>query len=228
MDSGKSDQVFHSRRGVIGAATLGVLVALLPIAPIRSFAQPKVPCVRVGQRIVSGGFTYSCIRQKRRLVWRRGKRVKVVLSPTPTSSTSPTNSPTSSPTSSPTPSPIPSATPSVTPTPSPTVTTKRAGYFIAKSSDVVAGQSKIFTGINLSGRTVQHSLYRSTTGAVSALDLVCTHAGCLVRPERSQLVCPCHLSTFDAATGARLSGIAQDPLRSFQVSEIDGEIYILP
>ena len=228
-------EVSHSRRGVISAAALGVIAALLPIAPIRTFAQPRVPCVRAGQRIVSGGFAYSCVKQKGRLVWRRGKRVKVVVSPSPTPTASTTASPTpittspsASPVPSPSASPTPAPTPAPTPSPTPSVTTKRTGYFIARSSDVLTGESKIFSGINLSGRTVQHSLFRSTTGIVSALDLVCTHAGCLVKPEKSELVCPCHFSTFDAATGARLTGVARDPLRSFQVSEVDGEIYILP
>lgn len=220
-------EVSHSRRGVISAAALGVIAALLPIAPIRTFAQPRVPCVRAGQRIVSGGFAYSCVKQKGRLVWRRGKRVKVVVSPSPTPTASTTASPTPI-TTSPSASPVPSPSASPTPSPTPSVTTKRTGYFIARSSDVLTGESKIFSGINLSGRTVQHSLFRSTTGIVSALDLVCTHAGCLVKPEKSELVCPCHFSTFDAATGARLTGVARDPLRSFQVSEVDGEIYILP
>ena len=235
MDSSQMGEVSHSRRGVISAAALGAIAALLPIAPIRTFAQPRVPCVRAGQRIVSGGFAYSCVRQKGRLVWRRGKRVKVVVSPSPTpsqlpsSSATPATSPTpttSPPTASPVPSP--SASPSPTPTPTPSVTTKRTGYFIARSSDVLTGESKIFSGINLSGRTVQHSLFRSTSGIVSALDLVCTHAGCLVKPEKSELVCKCHFSYFDAATGERKSGPANDPLRAYQVSEVDGEIYIVP
>lgn len=89
------------------------------------------------------------------------------------------------------------------------------------------GESKLFFATDLSGRTVRHSLFRSTTG-VSALDVICTHNGCLVTPEKAELVCKCHYSYFDAATGARKSGPADAPLRAFQVSEVDGEIYILP
>jgi Rieske Fe-S protein len=92
---------------------------------------------------------------------------------------------------------------------------------------VILGESKLFFATDLAGRTVRHSLYRSATG-VSALDVICTHNGCLVTPEKTELVCKCHYSYFDAATGARKSGPADAPLRAFQVSEVDGEIYILP
>ncbi len=200
-----------------------------------ALATPKAKCVRVGQKIVSGGFAYRCVRQNGRLVWKKGKAVRVAISPSasPTPTATPTTSAT--PTSSPTPSASPSATPSATaspvvsptPTPSPSQTTRRAGYFVAKSSDVVLGESKLFFATDLAGRTVRHSLFRSTTG-VSALDVICTHAGCLVTPEKTELVCKCHYSYFDAATGARKSGPADAPLRAFQVSEVDGEIYILP
>ena len=182
---------------------------------------PKAKCVRVGQKIVSGGFSYRCVRSSGRLVWKKGKRVRVAISPSP----SPT--PTSSPTATPTPNPTPSSTPTPTPTPSPTQTTRRAGYFVAKSSDVILGESKLFFATDLAGRTVRHSLFRSATG-VSALDVICTHNGCLVTPEKAELVCRCHFSYFDAATGARKSGPADAPLRSYQVSEIEGEIYIIP
>jgi nitrite reductase/ring-hydroxylating ferredoxin subunit len=49
----------------------------------------------------------------------------------------------------------------------------------------------------------------------------------LVKASRSELVCDCHNSYFDAASGARKSGPAQTALRTYPVSEVDGEIYIL-
>jgi Rieske Fe-S protein len=88
------------------------------------------------------------------------------------------------------------------------------------------GESKIFTGINLSGRSVKLSLFRSASG-VSAVDIYCTHAGCAVTPNGPELVCECHFSYFDAATGARKSGPAPTGLPTFTTSEIDGEIYVL-
>ena len=88
------------------------------------------------------------------------------------------------------------------------------------------GESKIFTGINLAGRSVKLSLFRSASG-VSAVDIYCTHAGCAVTPNGPELVCECHFSYFDAATGARKSGPAPTGLPTFATSEIDGEIYVL-
>lgn len=219
-----SDSAFKrtlSRRAVIGTLAFSSFATATGLASPSAAAVPKAKCVRVGQKIVSGGFTYRCVRQGGRLVWKKGKRVRVAISPTPIPSASP------SPTASPTPSATPSPTVTSTPTPTPTQTTRRAGYFVAKSSDVVLGESKLFFATDLAGRTVRHSLYRSATG-VSALDVICTHNGCLVSPEKSELVCRCHFSYFDAATGARKSGPADAPLRSYQVSEIEGEIYVIP
>ncbi len=224
-----------SRRVLLGTLAFSSFAMATGVTSQSALATPKAKCVRVGQKIVSGGFAYRCVRQNGRLVWKKGKAVRVAISPSasPTPTATPSTTPTTSatPTSSPTPSASPSATASPvvtpTPTPSPSQTTRRAGYFVAKSSDVVLGESKLFFATDLAGRTVRHSLFRSTTG-VSALDVICTHNGCLVTPEKAELVCKCHYSYFDAATGARKSGPADAPLRAFQVSEVDGEIYILP
>jgi len=210
-----------SRRVILGTLAFSSFALATGLTSQSALATPKAKCVRVGQKIVSGGFAYRCVRQNGRLVWKKGRAVTVAISPTPTPTTSATPTPT------PTPTPTTSATPTPTPTPTPTQTTRRAGYFVAKSSDVILGESKLFFATDLAGRTVRHSLYRSATG-VSALDVICTHNGCLVTPEKAELVCKCHYSYFDAATGARKSGPADAPLRSFQVSEVDGEIYILP
>lgn len=210
-----------SRRVILGTLAFSSFALATGLTSQSALATPKAKCVRVGQKIVSGGFAYRCVRQNGRLVWKKGRAVTVAISPTPTPTTSATPTPT------PTATPTTSATPTPTPTPTPTQTTRRAGYFVAKSSDVILGESKLFFATDLAGRTVRHSLYRSATG-VSALDVICTHNGCLVTPEKAELVCKCHYSYFDAATGARKSGPADAPLRSFQVSEVDGEIYILP
>jgi Rieske Fe-S protein len=210
-----------SRRVILGTLAFSSFALATGLTSQSALATPKAKCVRVGQKIVSGGFAYRCVRQNGRLVWKKGRAVTVAISPTPTPTISATPTPT------PTSTPTTSATPTPTPTPTPTQTTRRAGYFVAKSSDVILGESKLFFATDLAGRTVRHSLYRSATG-VSALDVICTHNGCLVTPEKAELVCKCHYSYFDAATGARKSGPADAPLRSFQVSEVDGEIYILP
>jgi thiosulfate dehydrogenase [quinone] large subunit len=47
---------------------------------------------------------------------------------------------------------------------------------------------------------------RTGGGKLTAFSAVCTHAGCTVGYQSGQLVCPCHGGTFDANTGAVVSG----------------------
>ena len=242
-----------TRRGLVGALLTGGLTAVASVLPNTAFAQPTAKCVRVGQKIIFNGYAYSCIRKSGRLTWKRGKKIRrAVASPVATATSSPITSPSSTPTPTPTPTPAatstpsqspssapsptpsftstptptPTSTPSPTATPTPSATVKRSGFFIAKSNQIAVGESKIFTGINLAGRSVKLSLFRSTSG-VSAVDIYCTHAGCAVTPNGPELVCECHFSYFDAATGARKSGPAPTGLPTFTTSEIDGEIYVL-
>ena len=226
-----------TRRGLVGALLTGGLTAVASVLPNTAFAQPTAKCVRVGQKIIFNGYAYSCIRKSGRLTWKRGKKIRrAVASPVATATSSPIATPTSTPTPTPSatstpsqsPSSAPSPTPSLTstPTPTPSATVKRSGFFIAKSNQIAVGESKIFTGINLAGRSVKLSLFRSASG-VSAVDIYCTHAGCAVTPNGPELVCECHFSYFDAATGARKSGPAPTGLPTFTTSEIDGEIYVL-
>ncbi|WP_025157560.1 ubiquinol-cytochrome c reductase iron-sulfur subunit [Leifsonia aquatica] len=51
-----------------------------------------------------------------------------------------------------------------------------------------------------------------SAGKVVAFSAVCTHQGCTVAPQGKEFDCPCHGSTFDAATGAVINGPARDPL----------------
>jgi Rieske Fe-S protein len=53
---------------------------------------------------------------------------------------------------------------------------------------------------------------------------VCTHASCSVGydPQQAQIVCPCHGSRFDPATGRATKGPARDPLAPVAVT-IDGD-----
>jgi Rieske Fe-S protein len=60
-----------------------------------------------------------------------------------------------------------------------------------------------------------------TEGAFKAFDVTCPHQGCAVSTvTRDGIVCPCHGSVFDVATGERRSGPAQRGLapRSITVS----------
>lgn len=60
-------------------------------------------------------------------------------------------------------------------------------------------------------------------GEFHAFEAACPHEGCLVRGvEREVLLCPCHGSEFDPATGQRLAGPAPDGLPE-RVVEVAGD-----
>jgi Rieske Fe-S protein len=60
-----------------------------------------------------------------------------------------------------------------------------------------------------------------TAGKVVAFSAICTHQGCTVAAAGAKFQCPCHGSTYDAATGAVLKGPAARPLTPVQV-HVDG------
>ncbi|MCD0481918.1 Rieske (2Fe-2S) protein [Streptacidiphilus sp. ASG 303] len=56
-------------------------------------------------------------------------------------------------------------------------------------------------------------------GRFTALSAVCPHAQCVVNaPKDGKLVCPCHGSQFDAATGALLVGPATQGLARYGIT----------
>ncbi len=67
---------------------------------------------------------------------------------------------------------------------------------------------------------------------IHAFDATCTHMGCPVSGKslktKGVLECPCHGSTYDPATGARLSGPAPRGLSTLEFEIRGDEIYILP
>ena len=71
-------------------------------------------------------------------------------------------------------------------------------------------------------------IIRGTDGKLTAFSAVCTHAGCTVGYEGGQLVCPCHGGTFDAHTGAVISGPPPQGLAARRVLEAGGNIYAVP
>lgn len=97
-----------------------------------------------------------------------------------------------------------------------------AGSAIAKLGDVPVGGSFAAAGAN--GQPIVVS--QPEAGKVVAFSASCTHAGCKVSPEGKTLTCPCHNSTFDAFTGARLGGPATAPLPAVAVKLSGSEIIL--
>ena len=66
-----------------------------------------------------------------------------------------------------------------------------------------------------------------SAGTFKAFSAICTHQGCTVgKVANSQIICPCHNSVFDAATGAVLSGPAPAPLPAKTVTVSGGAITV--
>jgi Rieske Fe-S protein len=61
-------------------------------------------------------------------------------------------------------------------------------------------------------------------GEVVAFSAICTHHGCTVAPKGDQLVCPCHGSTYDLATGDNTGGPAPSPLAKIPVKVQGGKV----
>ncbi len=64
-----------------------------------------------------------------------------------------------------------------------------------------------------------------TAGTFKAFDAVCPHQGCTVGSvEGGQIICPCHQSHFDAATGAHVSGPAPTGLTAKNIT-VNGDTF---
>ena len=61
-----------------------------------------------------------------------------------------------------------------------------------------------------------------TAGEVVAFSAICTHRGCTVAPDDKRLLCPCHGSTYDLATGDNTAGPAPSPLAKVTVT-VEGD-----
>ena len=140
---------------------------------------------------------------------------KAIASPTPT----PSNKTTS-------PKPKPTNSSTETPSPEATQTAAVEGVVIAKSADLILRQTKVFSLKDSFGITTSYSLTRTSRGVV-AFDTRCTHAGAPCVLSESLLQCPAHGSVFDPENGEVVRGPAVEPLKSYRILEVDGEVRIV-
>jgi Rieske Fe-S protein len=84
-----------------------------------------------------------------------------------------------------------------------------AGGAVAKLTDVPVGGAVVK---EIAGQPIV--LARPEAGTVVAFSAKCPHQGCVVAPKNNKLVCPCHGSTFDLATGAVEQGPATTGLNT--------------
>ena len=126
------------------------------------------------------------------------------------------------------PRPAPKTAPKATPGPSSTSGSgggHPAGTAIGAAAAVPVGSAASFSDPGTGDPSL---VIQSSAGQFTAFDAVCPHAGCTVQYEQSSalLVCPCHGSQFNAATGAVEAGPASTGLTPISVSEGgDGQLY---
>jgi len=199
----------------------GLVAALSTFFPfLAQAAGPTMKAAKVGQKIVWRGYVYTVVKSRGKLVWKQGAKVAVASA---SASAKPASSATPTPTQSATPSPTPTQTASATPTPSPSVN----GIFVANSSDIREGQVKIIE-VNTAKNQYPSFSFSRLGGKMYAVSIICTHAGCKVVAEKTELICNCHMSIFSPFDGAAQSGPARLPLTRYEVFESDGKIYIKP
>jgi nitrite reductase/ring-hydroxylating ferredoxin subunit len=207
------------RREIVGGLGLSALFLLFPSLAVA--AGPTLKAAKVGQKVVWRGYVYTVVKSKGKLVWKQGAKVATASA---SASAKPSASATPTATAKPTASATPSA--STSPTPSPTPTSSDI-VFAANSSEIKEGQVKIIP-VNTSKNLYTSFSFSRLSGQVYAVSIICTHSGCKVVAEKTELVCNCHLSIFSPFDGAVQSGPARWPLTSYEVTERDGKIYIKP
>lgn len=94
------------------------------------------------------------------------------------------------------------------------------GATLARTDEVPVGGSLVTSGPD----DEQIALTQPTEGEFTAHSAVCTHMGCTVRPDGSELRCPCHNSVFEASSGEVVSGPARTPLPGVAVHVTEGRI----
>jgi thiosulfate dehydrogenase [quinone] large subunit len=101
-----------------------------------------------------------------------------------------------------------------------------AGTAIGSAADVPVGGAARFTDPASGDPGL---LLQLTKGSYVAYDAVCPHAGCTVgySPAAQLIVCPCHGSEFNPATGAVEVGPATRGLKTIKVAAGgDGQLYV--
>jgi thiosulfate dehydrogenase [quinone] large subunit len=100
-----------------------------------------------------------------------------------------------------------------------------AGTAIGPAKDVPVGGAASFTDPRTGDPSI---VIQAKAGKFVAFDAVCPHAGCTVGYDQTAAVilCPCHGSQFNAATGAVERGPAVTGLTSITIAEGgNGQLY---
>ena len=89
-------------------------------------------------------------------------------------------------------------------------------------SQIPVGEGRTFAVAD-----TQIAVFRLRDGSLRALDAVCPHKGGPLADglaDDGVVVCPLHGATYDMCTGVEAGG--GDPVRSYSVVDVDGQIQI--
>ncbi|MFG2508417.1 Rieske (2Fe-2S) protein [Streptomyces rubiginosohelvolus] len=90
------------------------------------------------------------------------------------------------------------------------------GAVLAATADIPEGGGKVFTQQKV-------VVTQPKPGEFKAFSSTCTHQGCAVKDvSAGTITCPCHNSTFDAATGSPTGGPATQPLPAREIT-VEGD-----
>jgi thiosulfate dehydrogenase [quinone] large subunit len=96
---------------------------------------------------------------------------------------------------------------------------------IGPAKDMPAGGAASFTDPRTGDPSI---VIQATPGKFVAFDAVCPHAGCTVEYDQAAalIICPCHGSQFNAATGAVETGPATTGLNPITIAKgSNGQLY---
>ncbi|MCX4505748.1 Rieske (2Fe-2S) protein [Streptomyces anulatus] len=92
----------------------------------------------------------------------------------------------------------------------------KGGEAIAATADIPEGGGVVFAAQKV-------VVTQPQPGEFKAFSSLCTHQGCAVKDvSGGTITCPCHNSTFDAATGSPTGGPATQPLPAREIT-VEGD-----